>query len=164
MLYYTILWDSRLSLWTWEGESGTLWFVETTWVLRGSNRTHSLFCYVCMFLVVFSLLFGEQRCTFLLSLSLSPGTLTPLSVRSVFIISNRKISNWGSRILKANYAAYLSVLSQISNCQGLGRKKRFEFLKTDRMRNNCWPRFRRGVRAARLATTGVRTFRLEMDQ
>ena len=27
------------------------------------------------------------------SLSLSPGTLTPLSVRSVFIISNRKISN-----------------------------------------------------------------------
>ena len=31
------------------------------------------------------------------------------------------------------YVAYLSVLSQISNCQGLGRKNKFEILKTDRM-------------------------------
>ena len=33
---------------------------------------------------------------------------------------------------KSKYVAYLSVLSQISNCQGLGRKKRFEILKTGR--------------------------------
>ena len=33
------------------------------------------------------------------------------------------------------YVAYVSVLSQISNSQGLGRKNNFEILKTDRMRN-----------------------------
>ena len=54
-------------------------------------------------------------------------------LRSVFIISNREISNWASQILKANMFAYLSVLSQISNCQGLGRKNKHETLKTDRI-------------------------------
>ena len=44
-------------------------------------------------------------------------------IRSVFIISNRK------------YVAYLSVLSQISNCQGLGRKNKHEMLKTDRVQS-----------------------------
>ena len=34
---------------------------------------------------------------------------------------------------KNKYVAVLSVLSQISNCQGLGRKKENEILKTDRM-------------------------------
>ena len=34
---------------------------------------------------------------------------------------------------KNKYVAYLSVLSQISNCQGLGRKNKHEILKTDRM-------------------------------
>ena len=34
---------------------------------------------------------------------------------------------------KNKYVAYLSVLSQISNCQGLGRKNTHEVLKTDRM-------------------------------
>ena len=39
--------------------------------------------------------------------------------------------------------AYLSVLSRISNCQGLGRKNKFEILKTDGMRpaehaDMCW--------------------------
>ena len=33
---------------------------------------------------------------------------------------------------KNKYAACLSVLSQISNCQGLGRKNKHEILKTDR--------------------------------
>ena len=33
---------------------------------------------------------------------------------------------------KSKYVAYLSVLSQISNCQGLGRKNKLEILKTDR--------------------------------
>ena len=33
---------------------------------------------------------------------------------------------------KNKFVAYLSVLSQISNCQGLGRKNKFEILKTDR--------------------------------
>ena len=31
---------------------------------------------------------------------------------------------------KSKYVAYLSVLSQISNCQGLGRKNKHEILKT----------------------------------
>ena len=34
---------------------------------------------------------------------------------------------------KSIYVAYLSVLSRISNCQGLGRKNKHEILKTDRM-------------------------------
>ena len=33
---------------------------------------------------------------------------------------------------KSKYVAYLSVLSQISNYQGLGRKNKHEILKTDR--------------------------------
>ena len=33
---------------------------------------------------------------------------------------------------KNTYVAYVSVLSQISNCQGLGRKNKHEVLKTDR--------------------------------
>ena len=33
---------------------------------------------------------------------------------------------------KNKYVAYLSVLSQISNCQGLGRKNKHEILQTDR--------------------------------
>ena len=36
---------------------------------------------------------------------------------------------------KSKYVVYLSVLSQISNCQGLGRKKTNEILKTDRTTN-----------------------------
>ena len=33
---------------------------------------------------------------------------------------------------KSEYVAHLSVLSQISNCQGLGRKNKDEILKSDR--------------------------------
>ena len=33
---------------------------------------------------------------------------------------------------KSKYVAYVSVLSQISNCQGLGRKNKHDILKTDR--------------------------------
>ena len=52
-------------------------------------------------------------------------------VRSVFIISNRKISKLSVSNPKSKYVAYLPVLSQISNCQGLGRKNKHEILKTD---------------------------------
>ena len=34
---------------------------------------------------------------------------------------------------KSKYVAYLPVPSQISNCQGLGRKNKHEILKTDRI-------------------------------
>ena len=34
---------------------------------------------------------------------------------------------------RSKYVAYVSVLSQISNCQSLGRKNKHEILKTDRM-------------------------------
>ena len=34
---------------------------------------------------------------------------------------------------KSKHVAYVSVLSRISNCQSLGRKKRFKILKTDRI-------------------------------
>ena len=39
---------------------------------------------------------------------------------------------------KSKYVAYSSVLSQISNCQGLGRKNKHEILKTDRMASGAW--------------------------
>ena len=49
--------------------------------------------------------------------------------------------NFKSQNLKLNvsnpknkHVAYLSVLSQFSNCQGLGRKNKFEIMKTDRNR------------------------------
>ena len=48
--------------------------------------------------------------------------------------------NFKSRNLKLSvsnpnnkYVAYVSVLSRISNCQGLGRKNKHEILKTDRI-------------------------------
>ena len=37
---------------------------------------------------------------------------------------------------KSKYVAYVSILSQISNCQGLGRKKENEIMKTYRNNNN----------------------------
>ena len=40
---------------------------------------------------------------------------------------------------KNKYVACLSVLSQISNCQGLGHKNKFEILKTDRNTTMCRP-------------------------
>ena len=36
---------------------------------------------------------------------------------------------------KSKYVAYVSLLSQISNCQGLGRKNKHEISKTDRRRS-----------------------------
>ena len=38
---------------------------------------------------------------------------------------------------KSKYVAYVTVLSQISNCQGLGRKNKHEILKTDRTLSNA---------------------------
>ena len=48
---------------------------------------------------------------------------------------NFKSQNFNSSVSnpKSKYVAYVSVLSQISNCQGLGRKNKHEILKTDRM-------------------------------
>ena len=37
---------------------------------------------------------------------------------------------------KKEYVVYLSVLSQISNCQSLGRKNKNEILKADRIIND----------------------------
>ena len=53
------------------------------------------------------------------------------ALRSAFIISNRKISNRASQILKANMLL-ICPYSRISNCQSLGRKNKHEILKTDR--------------------------------
>ena len=38
---------------------------------------------------------------------------------------------------KSKYVAYLSVLFQISNCQGLGRRNKHDILKTDRMADSA---------------------------
>ena len=49
-------------------------------------------------------------------------------------LHNFKSQNFKSSVSNPNnkYVAYVSVLSQISNCQGLGRKSKHEILKTDR--------------------------------
>ena len=49
---------------------------------------------------------------------------------------NFKSQNFKSSVSnpKSKYVAYLSVLSKILNCQGLGRNNKLEILKTDRMR------------------------------
>ena len=56
-------------------------------------------------------------------------------VRSVFY--NLKSQNFKMSVSnpKSKYVVYLSVLSQISNCQSLGRKNKREILKTDRAIN-----------------------------
>ena len=49
---------------------------------------------------------------------------------------------------KSKYVAYLYVLSQISNCQSLGRKNKHEILKTDRRKQR--PARRSCARAGRV--------------
>ena len=56
---------------------------------------------------------------------------------------------------KNKYVAYVSVLSQISNCQGLGRKNKHEILKTDRTPNS--PRTRPPVNSHTPSTTTNKT-------
>ena len=65
-----------------------------------------------------------RKKTFLLCQPL-PGTIS---------FHNFKSQNFKSSVSnpKSKYVAYLSVLSQISNCQGLGRKNKHDILKTDR--------------------------------
>ena len=59
-----------------------------------------------------------------------------LSHDAVSFFHNFKSQNFKLSVSnpKNKYAAYLSVLSQISNCQSLGRKNKHEILKTDRAR------------------------------
>ena len=59
---------------------------------------------------------------------------------------------------KRKYVAYVSVLSQISNCQGLGRKNKHEILKTDRTHPTavrCDMVSHQAFRARRVRTTGI---------
>ena len=54
--------------------------------------------------------------------------------RTTVSFNNFKSQNFklSVSIPKSKYVAYLSLLSQISNCQSLGRKNKHETLKTDR--------------------------------
>ena len=61
------------------------------------------------------------------------------SSRITVVISTVSFHNFKSQNFRLSvsnprhkYVAYVSVLSQFSNCQGLGRKNKFEILKTDR--------------------------------
>ena len=77
-----------------------------------------------------------MSCNFLHQFALACRSQPPRSggdnIRQVFIISNRNIFKLSVSNPKIKYVAYLSVLSQLSNSQGLGRKNNFEVLKTDR--------------------------------
>ena len=55
---------------------------------------------------------------------------------------------------KSKYVACLSVLSQISNCQGLGRKHKHEVLKTDRRIFGLGPESSRSPEASPFRVVG----------
>ena len=59
-------------------------------------------------------------------------TLHYITLRSVFMILKSPNFELSVSNPKNKYVAYLPVLSQLSNCQGLGRKNKHEILKTDR--------------------------------
>ena len=84
---------------------------------------------------------------YLSSLSLSPHVYVIICICTVSF-HNFKSQNFKLSVSnpKSKHVAYLSVLSQISNCQGLGRKNKHELLKTYRIhRSPCrgGPRSRR---------------------
>ena len=55
-----------------------------------------------------------------------------LVAQSVFVFSNHKRNKLSVSNPKSKYVVYLSVLSQISSCQSLGRKNKHDILKTNR--------------------------------
>ena len=70
---------------------------------------------------------------------------------------------------KNKYVAYLSVLSQIPNCQGLGRKNEHEVLKTDRTQAQRSPTQKcalpkRGSRSENVLNLGRRRMAVRQDR
>ena len=63
---------------------------------------------------------------------------TQVNLRTTVSFHNFKSLNFKLSVSnpKSKYVACLSVLSRISNCQGLGRKNKHEILKTDRTPNS----------------------------
>ena len=64
-------------------------------------------------------------------------TVFNLKSNDVYTVSFHKFKSQNFKLSvsnpKSESVACLSVLSQISNCQGLGRRNKFEIMKTDRM-------------------------------
>ena len=79
----------------------------------------------------------------------SPPQQSPSKGRGTVGFHNFKSQNFKLSVSnpKSKYVAYVSVLSQISNCQGLSRKSKFENLKTDRQ-GGGGKRKGKGVRAS----------------
>ena len=93
---------------------------------HGDTFLHALFKHVSSLLLVLFLLL----CSLVVVLLLSGGKLRGDTVS----FHNFKSQNFKLSVsnLKSKYVAYVSILSQISNCQSLGRKSKHEILKTDR--------------------------------
>ena len=76
--------------------------------------------------------------TIMLTISMSKlvGNLSEVSNVSMSTVSFHNFKSQKLKLSvsnpKSKYVAYLSVLSQIYNCQSLGRKNKLEILKTDR--------------------------------
>ena len=72
-----------------------------------------------------------------------PGAAAPPGPQLIFIhpvsFNNFKSQKFKLSVSnpKSKYVAYSSVLSQVSNYQGLGRKNKHEILKTDRIHQLC---------------------------
>ena len=92
-----------------------------------------LYIYICIYVCIHIYIF--------FFFVFSP-TSTSTALATRFVSSTVSFHNFKSQDFKlsvsdpeSKHVAYVSVLSRISNCQGLGRKNRHEILKTDR---NCF--------------------------
>ena len=98
-------------------------------------REHSVQCAALLCITpgsieIIEMMFGGDRHMFE-----GAGMCTTLSLVQLTVsFHNFKSQNFKLSVSnpKSTYVAYLSVLSQISNCQGLGRKNKHECLTTDR--------------------------------
>ena len=82
----------------------------------------------------------RSRCIFLVAQPVRLHQRTHAARARTVSFHNFKSQNFKLSVSnpKNKYVAYLSVLSRISNCQGLGRKNKHEILKTDRSSNNSY--------------------------
>ena len=88
--------------------------------------------YVCMYVYTYIYIYIEREREMFFMTSIMCCYVSYISCHTVsfhnFKSQNLKLSVSNP---KSRYVAYVSVLSRISNCQGLGRKSKLEIMKTD---------------------------------
>ena len=143
ILYYTILYYTILSL-----RPGGLKKSRRGPTRCGQSANQQYYQYYYSYLVVllsYIVLFVYRINYYIQSIIIFSIISSSLFMIIIIIISsssssstlsfhNFKSQNFKSSVSspKSKHVAYVSILSQISNCQGLGRKNKHEILKTDR--------------------------------